>query len=64
MCVQDRIRLAYRTSLGYFYRFPEVWQEFAEYELDTGNTPLLRMITSNTLTFMCQFNRLEHARRV
>lgn len=48
MCVQDRIRLAYRTSLGYFYRFPEVWQEFAEYELDTGNVPILRMITSNS----------------
>lgn len=30
------MRLAYRTSLAYFYRFPEVWQDFAKYELDTG----------------------------
>lgn len=30
------MRLAYRTSLAYFYCFPEVWQDFAKYELDTG----------------------------
>jgi hypothetical protein len=38
---QDRIRLAYRSSLGYFYRFPEVWQEFAQYELETGAVYLM-----------------------
>jgi hypothetical protein len=35
---QDRMRLCYRTSLAYFFRFPEVWHEFAQYEAETGES--------------------------
>lgn len=34
---QDRVRLAYRQSLAYFYRFPEIWHEFALYEAETDD---------------------------
>ena len=34
---QDRVRLAYRQSLAYLYRFPEVWHEFAGYEAETDD---------------------------
>lgn len=34
---QDRVRLAYRQSLAYFYRFPEVWADFALHENETDD---------------------------